>query len=372
MRPHLPVNRFARYVFGFIAVLLFASACAHQGEPFVPIRPSVPESTLVEGVQEGRWTRKKSPYYVMKSVLVVRNRTLTIEPGVSIVFTKKGLNFDVQGKLLAIGKPDSLITFRATVPAGGSASPGDWGSVFLTGTGHRIVHTRFMHSTTPLQVNDGEVTVENTTLSNALSHGIAAYRSSLVLRNCTIANNGGNGIDLYLCEDPINSILIDHCNIGFNAFAGIWSSYSTAFIVRSDIKNNGGGCQGGNEEEQMVCAGAHFEGTPGVQLPFFRMCNLENNIPCDIRNMMLGDLTVSADSTFWGCYWTGIMNALSTPDPEIPPDPRNCTFDVENLYDGHETGGSQMIRYCHWRTESWPNFPPYQPCSFAPSPRLRS
>ena len=246
MRPDTKktVDRFAAFVFGVSAVLLLASACAHQGEPFVPIRPGVPESTLVEGGQEGRWTYKKSPYYVMKSILVPRNRTLVIEPGVSIVFIKKGLNFDVEGKLLSVGKPESLITFRATIPAGGVANPGDWGSLFLTATGHRISHTRFLHSTTPIQITDGEVTVENTTLSNALSHGLTAVRSSLVLRNCTIANNGAHGIDLDFCEDPINFVLIDHCNIGFNDFAGIWSSYSTALIVRSDIKNNGGGCQG--------------------------------------------------------------------------------------------------------------------------------
>jgi hypothetical protein len=375
MRPHSALDRLAGYAFGFVALLLLASACAHQGEPFVPIRPSVPESTLVEGPQEGRWTRKKSPYYVVKSILVVRNRTLTIEPGVSIVFTKKGLNLNVEGKLLAVGKPESLITFRATIPAGGVANPGDWGSVFLTGTGHRVNHVRFLHSTTPLQVTDGEVTVENTTLSNALSHGITAHRSSLTLRNCTIANNGAHGIDLDFCEDPINSVLIDHCNIGFNAFAGIWSSFSTALIVRSDIKNNGGSCQGGEDEEQMVCAGAHFEGTPGVQLPFFRMCNLENNIPVDIRNMMVSDLTVSADSTWWGSATTWNMDNLSTPDPQVPPDKRNCFFNLPNFYDGYDTQSQQYVRFCYWRDAPWPNFSSSAPSSIswgAPSPRLGS
>src|SRR5512140_13625 len=98
-----------------LAFGILAGSCAHRGEPFEPVHPSGNDSTKVYGSEYGRWVKKKSPYYVTKSVLVPEGRTLIIEPGVTVVFTKTGQNLAVKGTLLAVGKPDSIILFRPTI-----------------------------------------------------------------------------------------------------------------------------------------------------------------------------------------------------------------------------------------------------------------
>jgi hypothetical protein len=340
-----------------IALALLGQACAHHGEPFVPVQPGKAESTKVEETEDGHWTRKKSPYYVIKSVVVPRTRTLTIEPGVTVIFTKKGQNLTVDGRLIAVGKPESLITFRPTIPVGVSPRPGDWGSIIINTAGNQIAYARIQYPTTGLQVTDGNVMVDNLNVSNASADGIVVTRSSFTLRNSTVANNGQYGLRLNFCEDPFYSVLVEHCNIGYNNYAGIWSSYSTALITRSDVKNNGGGCIGADPEAQVFCGGAHFEGTPGIKLPVFYMCNLESNTPCDIRNAMVQDLVVTADSSYWGLTTTHTMNELSTPDPEVPPDKGNCDFNVRAICDSRDSGvGGATVHFCWWRDTAWPNF----------------
>ena len=48
---------------------------------------------------------------------VPRNQTLTIEPGVLVIFTQKGLNLNVRGTLLVEGTDAAKVTFLPTADA---------------------------------------------------------------------------------------------------------------------------------------------------------------------------------------------------------------------------------------------------------------
>jgi hypothetical protein len=76
------------------------------------IRDLKVQTDIPEGTVSGIWTRGGSPYYINGSVTIPNDSTLTIEPGVEIVFMGH-YKLNVEGRLLAIGTKDDSIRFRA-------------------------------------------------------------------------------------------------------------------------------------------------------------------------------------------------------------------------------------------------------------------
>jgi hypothetical protein len=338
-----------------LAVGLAFAACTKQGEPFMPTRPGHIDSTKVEGSEWGNWTADDDPYYVMKSIVVPSNRTLTIDPGVLVIFTREALTFTVRGTLIAAGRPDSLINFRPNANRGFPPAAGDFGGlVFEAGSVGRLANTRIQYATTGIKATDAALELENCFISNHLQHGLALIRSSLELVNSTVSNCGLNGIDMADCDSPVHPVLIEHCNIGNNRYGGIWSVNSSLVARRTDIRNNG------DQRDTEFSAGIHLEGLPGIDPPIFRQCNINQNLPCDLRNVMPPGIVVSADSNWWGPPTTDEMDFGS--DPHIPPVPNkdNCSFNVRQICDGLDFpngGGMAGVRFCHWLDAPAPNFP---------------
>jgi len=342
------------------AILLLAlAACTKQGEPFMPARPGHIDSTKVEGAEFGRWTRNNNPYYVIKSVTVPRNRTLTLEPGVLVIFTKKGLNLNVRGTLLVEGKPESLVTFRPNANRGLPAAPGDFGSlIFEEASIGRFTSARILYANTAIMATDADLTLRGCTLSNSLVDGLALTRTNLAMTDVTIANNGGNGLLLNDCDSPIHPVTIQHCNIGNNRYSGIWCINSAFVARRSDIRNNG------DDRVPQFSAGIHCEGLPGIDPPILKQCNLYQNLPCDLRNLMPSGIAVAADSNYWGPATTDEMilesNPTAPPPPPLPPANKdNCSFNVRQICDGLDFpggSGTSGVIFCRWLDQPAPNF----------------
>ncbi|HEX7880335.1 MAG TPA: right-handed parallel beta-helix repeat-containing protein [Candidatus Eisenbacteria bacterium] len=336
-----------------LALGLAFAACTKQGEPFMPARPGQVDSTKVEGSEWGHWTADNDPYYAIKSIVVPANRTLTIDPGVLVIFTRAGLTFTVKGTLIAPGKPDSLINFRPNANRGVPPVAGDFGGVvFEGGSIGRLTGFRVQYGTTGIKATGSDLEMDNCFISNHLQYGITAARTRLVLRNSTLSNCGLNGLDLNECDSPTYPVEIEHCNIGNNRYAGIWAVNSSLVARRTDIRNNG------DEGDPDFSAGIHFEGLPGIDPPIFRQCNINQNLPCDLRNEMPTGIVVSADSNWWGPPTTDEMEFLS--NPVVPPDPNknNCSFNVRQICDGLDDplGGASGVRFCLWLDAPAPNF----------------
>lgn len=340
-----------------LALILLASACSKQGEPFMPARPGQLDSTKVEGAEFGRWTRADSPYYVMKSVVVPAGRTLEIDPGVIVIFTRIGQSFTVRGSLLANGTPDSLVTFRPNTGQGLPPMPGDWVSLnFEEGSVGRLANVRLLYASNALVAEDADLTLDRCVVSNSAQDGVRLLRTSAMMRDVTIANNAQHGLVLEECDSGVNPVVLEHCNIGNNTYSGIWAVNSGLRATRCDIRNNG------YENADLItgfAAGVHFEGLPGVEGPTFKMCNLDANLPVDVRNLMPAGVTVGADSNFWGYTTTSQMNALSNPDVTRPDEPvkTNCSFNVPRIVDALDLTGSQAtVYFCGWLDTPVPNF----------------
>jgi hypothetical protein len=108
--------RLMRMIYRLLALLLVAS-------PAMAL-------TEVGGIigSDQRWTMAGSPYVVMSSLLVEEGRTLSIDPGVLVLF-QPGTGMTVRGALVAHGSADSVVTFASgTFPQ----SAADWKGITLT------------------------------------------------------------------------------------------------------------------------------------------------------------------------------------------------------------------------------------------------
>lgn len=352
-------------VAGLLALVLLGSCSDNRGEPFVPIKPDEgPDSTKVEGyIDGGTWLLSKSPYYVVKPVTLLANRTLTIQPGVLVIFTRPGLNLAINGKLLAVGTAAKGITFRATSGQGFEQQPGDWGSlIFSNSRGNRLAYVNISCANVGIIATDSDLLIEHSIVARNKVDGLQLTRTALTLTDSEVKSNGQYGLWLSLCDAPLNPVRIVHCSIGNNVWGGIWSINSAPEVRRSDIMGNG--VYYDDDISKGFSSGAHFEGLPGMTLPVFSSCNIEGNLPCDVRNLMGAGSVVVADSNYWGAATTYDMNWLSNLDSlDAPPDKGNCMFNVRKICDAQDSLGAVVptVTFCHWADTAFPNFSPSAP-----------
>jgi hypothetical protein len=79
---------------------------------FVPVLSVNGESFIPGGNVTGAWQVIGSPYYIQGEITIPNGETLTIEPGVKVIFMDH-YKLNVQGRLLAIGIPKDTIYFTA-------------------------------------------------------------------------------------------------------------------------------------------------------------------------------------------------------------------------------------------------------------------
>ncbi len=93
--------------------------------------------------QDTQWSASGSPYILRENLIVSEGVTLTIEPGVEVLFYQtdgqSGFRFGitVEGALVARGKPSAPILFSSTRA---QADPGDWAGITFTQTAEAAVY----------------------------------------------------------------------------------------------------------------------------------------------------------------------------------------------------------------------------------------
>lgn len=152
--------------------------------------------TYVSGDVSGTWAFAKSPYYVTNGDITIQNGdTLTIEPGVEVIFNIGGFEFKVSGTLIAKGLADSVITFMGILN-----NQGIWRGIYFN--------------------HDESSKLEYCIIRDAGFHNQAAlhyYESKSSIKHCNILNNGGDGIECRYSTSEINSnVIINNGNFGIN------------------------------------------------------------------------------------------------------------------------------------------------------------
>jgi len=248
-----------------------------QGQTFVP-----------GGNVSGSWTLTGSPYIIQADITVPLSNTLTIEPGVQVLFYNQ-MKMDVRGRLLAIGSAADSIRFSVCIPGT------NWrGLNFINQTSNgmdssKVVYCIFTHGRA-----DGSVGTEK------VGGGVHCYLShDVLIRRCRITDNyaevQGGGI---YCDG--SKIRIEHTLIAYNQAnygAGMFIYNTPGIVCRNlTVCNNTAGTGGGGIFMHTASGSMHS----GI---------LWNNSPNELAFDTGGNITITYSDVMGGYSGTGNINA---------------------------------------------------------------
>lgn len=140
------------------------------------------------------WQAGDSPVAVVGPLLVTSNATLTIQPGVQVMFYGN-YSLQVDGCLRALGSSNQPVTFSSgkTVP-----QQGDWqGLVFTAGSSNApciLSNAVVQYAQVGVRCTDSSPTLVNSTIQYCGGQGVYLTRSSSLIQGCTIQANTSYGI----------------------------------------------------------------------------------------------------------------------------------------------------------------------------------
>lgn len=152
----------------------------------VVVDPNVcPANTICVGTN---WTVANSPYVLAESLTVAAGATLTIEPGVTVLFGQ-GRSMNVAGRLIAEGTAQAPITFTR------NAGATSWVQLnFLANaTTSHIAHATMEYFSAPaIEAAGTAVHLDSIWWTNSSAAAVDVHDSSLVLLNSYIPGGAGN------------------------------------------------------------------------------------------------------------------------------------------------------------------------------------
>ena len=180
---------------------------------------------------EGTWTKQNSPYNIYKTITIPEGKTLTIEPGVKVLFFGRYV-LSVNGTLLARGTAADSIIFDQF------DDKSSWHSIRIENVGAgsdstifeycRIAHADYV---------DGDVTLNG---GNAV---LVKNFDKVRISHCLIRNNkGGRGAGVYAekANIKINDNVIRNNSVNQYG-AGIYVDSGSPLIKGNRIERNYGG-----------------------------------------------------------------------------------------------------------------------------------
>ncbi|MEW6088096.1 MAG: cytochrome c3 family protein [bacterium] len=238
-------------------------------------------------------TRENSPYYLRGEITVGRDVTLTIQPGVQLLFSelKKRQVADekeisvtekpaliVEGKLIARGEKDKEIEFDIQ-----SASPqtGDWKGIIIKGVQENIFEfCKINFADIAVTLDKSKAVLTNSIFSKNNTAVSAANNSLLKIESSKIENNKNEGIILLNSSGSIIK------NEIFENKTGIFcDDVSSPSIMNNYIMNNeiGINCQRGSSPQ--IANNTIMENTNiGLKIAFLSSPALVNNLIAKNKN----------------------------------------------------------------------------------------
>ncbi len=173
------------------------------------------EQTEVSGVIATTvWTVGNSPYHVTGQITIPSDNTLTIEPGVDVLFDAD-VRFLVQGAVKAYGTPSDSIRFMA-----GTAL--EWGGLELTSLNADTSYLEYV------RISDGHA-------ANGDGGGIHIGNTdtNVKLSNCVISGNVADDDGGGVAIDGAQSVSFDRCTIVDNRATHLSNSAGGGIFVAS-------------------------------------------------------------------------------------------------------------------------------------------
>ncbi|MCW4042875.1 MAG: right-handed parallel beta-helix repeat-containing protein, partial [Candidatus Bathyarchaeota archaeon] len=164
------------------------------------------KATYVEGLitQDTVWTLVDSPFVVSGDVTVYSNATLTVEPGVEVRFGGV-FSLVVLGKLYANGTEKAIkFTSNRDQP-----DAGDWNAIRFNGIEKSmLIGCIVAHATYGILVENGDVEIENISISQCSQNGITVINGKLGIKASTVSFCSQDGINATNSELMIQDNLI--------------------------------------------------------------------------------------------------------------------------------------------------------------------
>lgn len=149
------------------------------------------------------WTVVGTPYRASSNVVVAETATLTVEPGVTVLF-ETGKALEVQGELVARGTDSAPIVFTSSQDP---PSPGDWANISFTDSS--------VDATYDIDGN---------------------YVDGSVLEHCVVRYGGGGDIAAVTIRSA--APFVGHCSITDSAGGGVLVDGGSPEIADSEISQN--------------------------------------------------------------------------------------------------------------------------------------
>lgn len=239
------------------------------------------QTIIPAGNVSGNWPLSGSPYLIQGHIVVPADSSLTLQPGVVVVF-QGHYKFNIQGNIQAIGTSSDSITFTAS-----NITTGWWGLRFgytpISQDSSRILFCKLVYGkANGADANGGalyfntfsKVRVSHCLINNnvaTLGGGIYCKSSSPKILSNTISANscfsGGYGGGIY-CESSASLIsdnLISYNRAGITgsngAGGGIYCKFSSDTMTNNIVTHNttyvagGGGISSWNSTASCVISG---------------------------------------------------------------------------------------------------------------------
>ncbi|OQB43031.1 MAG: flagellar basal body rod modification protein [Candidatus Latescibacteria bacterium ADurb.Bin168] len=196
------------------------------------------------------WYKSMSPYRVLGPVNVFPGVTLTIEPGVDVLFDDD-LELTIAGSLQAVGTPQDSIRFLR-----GHAA--EWGGISIRGSSSTLSYARISGAVTPggagrsdgggLYVSYGTALISHCTISGnhaaRWGGGVGAtYNAWTTLDRCLITGNtadvNGSGASYYMGGEGDGALTITNSTIANNTTpvggAALYTNWPIHVTVRNSV-----------------------------------------------------------------------------------------------------------------------------------------
>lgn len=303
------------------------------------------DTTIPGGNISGTWMLSGSPYLIQGDVIIPLSSTLTIEPGVQVIF-QGNYSLTVNGYIQANGTVEDSIYFTKEMPgpgwegirfvdapgashlyycviqygnASGSLPNNLGGGIYIRSSNPIISHCRIANNTASfgggIYAIASDPVIEYCLIydNTASNYGgaIHLFGSDAYIRNCTIAHNQGTGAGgLYI--DFCSPAIVNTIVAGNTGYGGIYFvDASNTEIAYSDFHNNEYGAFTGYVPSGLgTIVSTNANGDP---------CDGYYNIFLDPQfvNPVIGDLRLQSTSA---CIDAG--------DPNLPWDPDSTIADI--------------------------------------------
>jgi parallel beta-helix repeat protein len=185
------------------------------------------------------WQASDSPIGVIAPVQVVSNATLTIQPGVQVLFYGN-YAFQVDGTLQVLGSSNQPVTFTSAKSA---PQRGDWpGLVFTANSSNNpcvLSNAVVQYAQVGVNCTATSPQIVNSTIQYCSQQGISLTRSSPLIQGCTIQQNSAQGIYAYDTSSPqiFGNQVVSNSSYGIYLYGTTVSNHNCLPVIQGNTIN---------------------------------------------------------------------------------------------------------------------------------------